>query len=247
MARGDVAVVAVQYGDVPSMLSVNKVPEAGELYAKVVSRLRQEIDSLDRDIRLLAYGESLGAITCQRGVLEASTSSDDLIVDGALWVGTPWGSQLFAELTEAGTPVFDHFDDVVARRSDGLPDPDVWLLNHDNDPVAHSDPSILWRMPDWLSTFERGRNMDPNQRWLPGVSFWQALVDTKNAATVIPGEFFSTGHDYRADLAEFIRAAYGFDDVSEAQMEAIEKRLRASEVARAGRIAEGKVPADSPA
>ena len=32
--------------------------------------------------------------------------------------------------------------------------------------------------------------MEPNQRWIPGVSFWQTLIDTKNAATVVPGEFF---------------------------------------------------------
>ena len=80
-------------------------------------------------------------------------------------------------------------------------------------------------------------------RWLPGISFWQLLIDTKNAATVIPGEFFSTGHDYRADLAEFVRAAYRFDDVSPAQMEAIEARLRRSEITRAERIAEGRIGA----
>lgn len=244
MARGDVAVIAVQYGEVPSMMSMGKVGEAADLYAMVVSRLREEIDDLDRPIRLLAYGESLGAITCQRGALQASPSSAELIVDGALWVGTPNGSQLFAELTGAGTPVFDHFDDVCSRRSAGLDDPNIWFLNHDNDPVTKSDPAILWRMPSWLSTAERGRNMETNQRWLPGVSFWQALIDTKNAATVIPGEFFSTGHDYRADLAEFIRAAYGFTDVSDEQMESIEARLRASEISRAERIAEGKVAVD---
>ena len=75
---------------------------------------------------------------------------------------------------------------------------------------------------------------------MPGVTFWQTLIDTKNAATVVPGEFKSTGHDYRADLAEFIRAAYGFDDVSGDQMERIEARLRNSEIVRADKISEGK-------
>jgi len=69
------------------------------------------------------------------------------------------------------------------------------------------------------------------------VTFWQTAIDTKNAATVIPGEFFATGHDYRADLAEFVRAAYGFDDVAPQQMERIEAQLRRSEMARADRIA----------
>ncbi len=241
MSRGDVATVAVQYGEVPSMLSITKVGEAARVYAKLLRRLRDEIDGTGREIRLAAYGESLGAITCQMGVLEASGSSDAPIVDLALWVGTPQGSKLFSDLTADGVPVFDHFDDLVERRSEGLDDPDVFFLNHDNDPVTKFNPKIAIEMPDWLVSPGEGRNMEPNQRWLPGVTFWQTLIDTKNAATVVPGEFKSTGHDYRADLAEFVRAAYGFDDISSDQMERIEARLRTSEVVRADRIAEGRV------
>lgn len=246
MALGDVATVAVQYGEVPSMLSITKVDDAARVYAKLLTRLRTEIDQLGRNIRLVAYGESLGAITSQRGVLEASPQWDGcdtgtLVVDGALWVGTPQGSRLFADLVECGVPVFDHFSGVHARRESGEPDPQVFLLNHDNDPVARFNPRMALEMPGWLATTERGRGMDPNQRWFPGVAFWQGLIDTKNAATVIPGEFFSTGHDYRADLAEFIRAAYRYDDVNDEQMASIEERLRASEIRRAERIAQGKV------
>jgi methylmalonyl-CoA mutase cobalamin-binding subunit len=73
------------------------------------------------------------------------------------------------------------------------------------------------------------------------VAFFQGLIDTKNAATVIPGEFFSTGHDYRADLASFVRAAFGFEAITPAQMDAIEERLRASELARSEGIALGKL------
>jgi uncharacterized membrane protein len=241
MARGDVATVAVQYGEVPSMLSITKVGEAARLYAKLVRRLREEVESVGRPIRIAAYGESLGSITCQIGVLQASEDRDGLIVDHALWVGTPQGSQLFAELTASGVPVFDQFLDVEAYLAAGNEPPRILLLNHDNDPVTKFTPTLAYRMPDWLKTTTRGRNMDPHQRWLPGIAFWQALIDTKNAATVVPGEFFSTGHDYRADLAEFIRLAYGFSDVSAEQMEAIEARLRRSEIARAERIAVGRV------
>lgn len=239
MARGDVATVAVQYGEVPSMLSINKVPDAARIYAKLVTRLREEIDRLDRDVRLVAYGESLGAITCQMGVLDASPDTGSLIVDRALWVGTPQGSELFQALVDSGTPVFDHPDDLAAWADDGRQIPDVVLLNHDNDPVTKFHPGVATEMPDWMATAQRGRNVEPNFRWLPGITFWQLLIDTKNAATVIPGEFFSTGHDYRADLATFVREAYGFSDISEAQMDAIEARLRESEVTRAERIAVG--------
>ena len=246
MSRGDVATVAVQYGEVPSMLSIMKVGDAARVYAKLLRRLREEIATTGKDVRIAAYGESLGAITCQMGVREASQGADESIIDLALWVGTPQGSKLFTELTESGVPVFDHFDDVRAHRASGHDDPDVFFLNHDNDPVTKFNPKIAVEMPDWLETPGEGRNTEPNQRWMPGVTFWQTLIDTKNAATVIPGEFKSTGHDYRADLAEFIRAAYGFDDVTDDQMEQIEARLRNSEIVRAERIAEGRVETQQP-
>jgi uncharacterized membrane protein len=241
MALGDVATVAVQYGEVPSMLSINKVGDAARVYAGLVTRLRAEVDALDRPIRIAAYGESLGAITCQMGVLEASVSSTDLIVDDALWVGTPQGSELFVALTSSGTPVFDHHNDVVSYLESGSDIPGVFFLNHDNDPVTKFTPQIAYEMPDWLKTASRGRGMDPHQRWLPGIAFWQGLIDTKNAATVVPGEFFSTGHDYRADLAECVRTAYGFSDTTDEQMVRIEARLRQSEITRADNISQGRV------
>ena len=241
MARGDVAIVAVQYGELPSIFSINKLSDAARVYQKLVARLRAEIDALDRDIRLDAYGESLGAISGQIGVARASEGRDGLIVDDALWLGTPMGSPLFAELTASGTPVFDHPDDYRSYLAAGNPVPDVFLVNHDNDPVTKFTPELAYRQPAWLATDVRGRGMEPAQRWLPGIAFWQGLIDTKNAATVIPGEFFSSGHDYRADLATFVQAAYGFTDVSDDQMGAIEARLRKSEVIRAKAIAEGTV------
>jgi len=100
---------------------------------------------------------------------------------------------------------------------------------------------MFYEMPDWLAVANRGRGMNPHQRWLPGIAFWQGLIDTKNAATVVPGEFNSTGHDYRADLASFIRIAYGFSDVTDDQMARIEQKLRESEVERAANIALGTV------
>lgn len=241
MALGDVATVAVQYGEVPSMLSINRVGDAARLYAALVTRLRAEVDALDRPIRIAAYGESLGAITCQMGVLEASGGTEDLIVDSALWVGTPQGSALLAALTNTGSPIFDHYNDVVALRDSGGELPEVFFLNHDNDPVTKFTPRLAYAMPEWLKTASRGRGMDPHQRWLPGIAFWQALIDTKNAATVVPGEFYSTGHDYRADLAEFLRIAYGFSNTTDEQMVRIEERLRQSEIARAENIGRGRV------
>ena len=241
MARGDVATVAIQYGSLPSMLSMNKVEVASDTYGALVARLRAEIDELDRDVSLYAYGESLGAQTSQNGI-ESIAEGAELPLDGALWVGTPHGTGLFSRMThQDGVPVFDRPAQLVEHIADGNPVPPATFLNHDNDPVAKFTPSMFYRMPDWLMTADRGRGMNPHQRWLPGIAFWQGLIDTKNAATVVPGEFKSTGHDYRADLAAFIRVACGFSDVTDDQMVSIEQKLRDSEIERATNIAEGKV------
>ena len=240
MSIGDVATIAIQYGGLPSMLSMHKVEEATALYAQLLTRLRDEIERLGRDIKLVAYGESLGALTSQDGVRLAS--DDGLIVDAALWVGTPLGSALFGELTGPdGIDVYDSFDDYLDSADPVGSGPRVTFVNHDNDPVTKFSPQDASRMPAWLEPVDRGRGTNPYQRWLPGIAFWQGLIDTKNAATVVPGDFYSTGHDYRADLAEFVRLAYGLSDVTDEQMERIEEHLRTSEVRRSEAISQGRV------
>ena len=239
MSRGDCATIAVQYGSLPSMLSLNKVEKASRIYAALLTRLRNELETRSSSAQLVAYGESLGALAGQAGV-ERASADDQLIVDRGLWVGTPKGSALFNRLTESGTPVFDSPAD-LAELVQVQDAPPYLFLNHDNDPVTKFDAADLYVMPSWLKDPDRGRGTNPSQRWIPGVAFFQGLIDTKNAATVIPGEFYSTGHDYRADLASFVQVAFGFDDVSTEQMERIEARLRTSEVARSEGIALGKL------
>ncbi|MCZ7532858.1 MAG: alpha/beta hydrolase [Acidimicrobiia bacterium] len=238
MSRGDCATVAVQYGSLPSMLSMNKIQKASRLYAMLLTRIRKSIAESGSSAELVAYGESLGALAGQAGV-EAASRGGALIVDRALWVGTPQGSPLFEKLTSAGAPVFDHPNDLASYLADRDAPPYVFL-NHHNDPVTKFAPADLYRIPDWLTVPDRGRGTNPNQRWVPGVTFFQGLIDTKNAATVIPGQFFSTGHDYRADLASFVAAAYGFS-VTDDQMARIEERLRESEIRRSDAIALGKI------
>jgi uncharacterized membrane protein len=241
MSGGDVATIAIQYGGLPSMLSMSRVAEATALYAQVLTQLRDEIDRLGRDIKLVAYGESLGALTSQDGVKLAS-GDDGLIVDAALWVGTPNGSALFEDLVHTGNvAVYDCFDAYLDTADPVGPGPRVTFVNHDNDPVTKFTPQDAYSMPPWLKPVDRGRGTNPYQRWLPGIAFWQGLIDTKNAATVVPGEFYSTGHDYRADLAEFVRLSYGLSEVTDEQMERIEERLRTSEIRRSEAIEQGRV------
>jgi hypothetical protein len=53
----------------------------------------------------------------------------------------------------------------------------------------------------------------------------------KNAANVIPGQFEAKGHDYRADLARFVREVYRLE-ATDPQLGAVERALRAAELER---------------
>jgi hypothetical protein len=53
----------------------------------------------------------------------------------------------------------------------------------------------------------------------------------KNAANVVPGQFEAKGHDYRADLARFLREVYALP-ATDTQLAAIEHALRAAELER---------------
>lgn len=250
MTRGDMAAVAVQYGKRPSMLSYDRVPAARRHYATLLEALRTELADRDPEDRprVVLYGESLGAHTGQDAFLHTGTKGPlELGVDRALWVGTPYFSEWKKEIFD------DERDDVdpavfaqVARIDElrGLPENArsklrFFFLNHYEDPVTRFGFDIAVQQPDWLGRPEtRPPNVSRVQRWSPGVTFWQTAIDTKNAARVIPGEFKALGHDYRADLAEFVRAAYGLEGVSVEQMGSIEARLRRSEIERAARIAQ---------
>jgi hypothetical protein len=53
---------------------------------------------------------------------------------------------------------------------------------------------------------------------------------------VVPGEFKSFGHDYRADTPDFVNAAYQLNAVTSKQMEAIHATLRQRELERGERL-----------
>jgi hypothetical protein len=61
----------------------------------------------------------------------------------------------------------------------------------------------------------------------------------KNSMHVVPGQFVADGHDYRADLAQFINEAYGLGATPE-QMQRVETALRGYERRFADYIARSK-------
>jgi uncharacterized membrane protein len=250
LARGDIASVAIQYGSLPSMLSTSKAPIAIEQHAALLRAVAGELatrEAANRP-RVVLYGESLGAQTSQGAFVGRGTRGlEELGVDRALWVGTPhassWRREVFADGADVDREQFGCFssiDDYAALPAGERGQLRYFFLDHHEDPVTLFSPEIAYRRPRWLGPPEsRPPNVSRTQRWVPLVTFWQTAIDTKNAATVVPGEFKAFGHDYRADLAAFVRVAYGLDRVTAEQMRRIEARLRASEIERAARIADG--------
>ncbi len=253
LSRGDIASVAIQYGSLPSMLSTSKLPLAIEQHAALLQAINSSLSRRDPSDRpqIVLYGESLGAQASQGAFAEGGTAIlDELGVNRALWAGTPYATQWHREILEGGPGIdpsiiaqfasIDEYNDVPdATRSEIR----YFFLDHHEDPVTRFGFDLAYRRPMWLGPADRRPpHISSAQQWVPAVTFWQSAIDTKNAATVIPGEFKAYGHDYRADLAQFVSIAYGLTDVTDAQMASIEARLRHSEVERAAKIADGKEP-----
>ena len=106
------------------------------------------------------------------------------------------------------------------------------MITHANDAVGHFGLDLLVRAPDWLGPAAgRAATVPGAEQWRSPTTFVQTLVDMKNAANVIPGQFEAKGHDYRADLARFIREVYALP-ATDTQLAAVEAALRSAELER---------------
>ena len=112
------------------------------------------------------------------------------------------------------------------------------LLSHDNDGVTKFGADLIASKPQW---FEDGhcsmeevpgaspRGVPAGMRWRPLTTFTQLLVDMKNAQ--IPGAYRAWAHDYRPDLARFIREIFDLPCTDE-QLARIEQALADRETVR---------------
>jgi uncharacterized membrane protein len=248
--RGDIATVTIQYGRYPSFLSLQKVRQGRRQFRGLVWGVHQRLRAMPEDQRptILVFGESLGAWSSSDVVMkEGIEGFDRYSIDRALWFGMPhlakWsaaGLDRPGSMTPPGTVgVFDRWEELEELTPEQRDALRVVQLSHDNDPITHVDPSILYRAPDWLGE-PRGRGVPDGQRWYPVVTFLQTMIDAANAMRNTPGQFRSTGHDYRADTARFVAEGYRLP-YTEEQMAAVEVELRRLETERAARI---KPPAD---
>jgi uncharacterized membrane protein len=243
MTRGDLASVAMQYSLRPSPLSLDRVAEGRRHYRMLIDALHNTLAQRppDKRPRLVLFGESLGAWTSQDAFAHRGTQGLlDAGVERAIWIGTPHMSKWKAEVLGGPRPDVDR--SLVGRFNDfgqlEALDPQARrrlryvMITHANDAVGHFGLDLLVRAPDWLGpAATRAATVPGAQQWRSPTTFVQTLVDMKNAANVVPGQFEAKGHDYRADLARFVREVYGLP-ASDDQLAAVERALRAAELER---------------
>ena len=70
-------------------------------------------------------------------------------------------------------------------------------LQHASDPVVWWSPRLIVRRPDWLEE-PPGRDVPPQMRWYPLVTFWQVSADMASSDRVPVGH----GHNYGALVAD---------------------------------------------
>jgi uncharacterized membrane protein len=254
--RGDVATCAIQYGRFPSFLCTQKVPAARAQFRALLWGVKERLAAVpaDRRPRVLVFGESLGAwassdVTMRNGI----AGLDEYGVDRALWFGLPglaaWSKTGMKEgrspLVPAGTVGhFDHYEQFAALSEPQRDRLRVVVVDHDDDPIALLSPRLAYARPGWLGS-ERGRGVPESMGWRPVITFVNLTVDAMNAVHRVPGQFKSFGHDYRADTARFVHAAFGLPAVTAEQMQAVERVLRELELDRAQRISSAKRAAGS--
>jgi uncharacterized membrane protein len=248
LALGDVATVTLQYSRRPSPLSLGMIRTARAqnrlLWLRTLQRIHERSGPRPR---VAVFGESLGAHTSQDVFLHWGTLGLDAMgIDRALWIGTPYGSKWMHQVTEgdrldvdpqAVAVVNDHAQLQAVTAQRGCP-PRFVLLSHDNDGVTRFGTDLLWRPPDWLGPSRprpepvdggSPRGVPPEMRWRPLTTFFQSLVDMKNAQ--VAGSYRAFQHDYRADLPRFLSDVYGLP-VTPEQLRRVEETLEVRETVR---------------
>lgn len=233
MTRGDMASITLQYSKRPSPLSLGKIGDAKEqnrlLWLRILERVR--LMPPERRPRVVLFGESLGAHTSQSAFVGWGTLGPEALgIDRALWIGTPAGSAWRKEIVGPDRPDVDRsivaivndYEQFRALGDEARKRIRYVMLSHDNDGVTKFGPDLLTKRPWWLGPDRpraqevpgrSPRGIPASMRWRPVTTFFQSLVDMKNAQ--IPGAYRAWAHDYRPDLPEFVRDVFGLDCTDE--------------------------------
>lgn len=251
--RGDVATCAIQYGAFPSFLAVQNVALGRSQFRILLLGVRERLRGMPAEHRprVLVFGESMGAWTSSDVIMHQGISGfEHYGIDRALWVGMPWLAKWSrsgmirgsSSLVPPGTVgVFDRIAQLQALPEERRDRLRAVILSHDNDPIAVLGPDLLVQRPRWLQQDQRGRGVPAGMRWTPVVTFLQTTVDALNSMVQVPGKFTSYGHDYRADMARFVHAAFRLPEVTPTQVTAVEGTLVRLDLQRAKRLATGSL------
>jgi uncharacterized membrane protein len=225
LTAGDCATVAVPYAAVPSAVAFPRRRRAAVSYAAYARAIATRAREQGHEIRLCAFGESLGSIVALDAFgPDVVSELQALGFAGGLYVGVPIFSEADRALRPAhpGTRLARGLQYATGRDQALDSAPGHLNLTHPTDPVGIADPSVIVRHPvDYW-----GR---PTGLFVPLVSFLIELADVKNAMNLRPGEFTpSPGHDYRYDTAAAVARAY---DLPFDQEEVVEHALRERELA----------------
>ncbi len=246
LTGGDSAGVAIQYERLPSILALQRVSDGGRHHRLLLEAIATELESLapHRRPRLLVYGESLGAWAGQNAFLHRGVEAlDELGVDRALWVGTPYYSGWWRQTLGDRTATTDGAVVAVGGPADlAALDPEVRsrlrvvLLANPDDPIPKLGAHLLVQRPRWLGD-DRHPSLPAEQTFLPMLTGVQTVVDAVNATNPTPGVFRATGHDYRATLPRVVQLAYGLDDPGPEVWDRLHTHLETAEAQRAARFA----------
>lgn len=235
---GDVATVSVQYSYVASWIALLTDPEYGTETARAVFSAVYDhwrrLPVADRPA-LYLNGLSLGALN--------SDLSHDLYqvvgdpFNGALWVGPPFSSPTWLEVTRnrnpgspAWLPNYRDGSAVWFMNQTGLTSDVVvpWggfrilYLQHASDAVVFFDPRATWRRPPWMSP-SRGPDVSQDFQWLPVVTVLQLAVDIMTAGKP------PLGYGHRYDFPSYVRAWAALLDLPDWPEERIEALIAARE------------------
>jgi uncharacterized membrane protein len=252
LTLGDCAAVAVQYGRLPSILTLQRVTRGGAVQRALLEAIASVLAERpsDQRPRVVVYGESLGAWAGQDTFLHQGIAGlDELGVDRALWAGTPyysgWRKEVLVdrsvEVPDGSVMEIDRPDPLLALEADERAKLRAVVLGHGNDPVRYICLGMFVRRPAWLSG-TRPWGVPPTMGWLPGITGIQVIVDALNAMRPVPGVFRATGHEYTADLPDVTVAAYALDAPEPGVWASLIEHLKAVDADRASHSRLARTP-----
>jgi uncharacterized membrane protein len=212
MYRGDTAAVALQYGHLPSWVTMFGNQERAQRGARALfDAVHRRLAEQPPDARptLLVYGESLGSF----GSESLFAGLDDIRAgtDGVLWVGPTRGNRLWRRFTDerdAGSPIWQPVHDggrgvrfgrdaaSLLEPGGDWPFPRVAYLQHATDPITWHNPRVLLDRPAWLDP-PRGPDISDALPYIPLLTGWQLTIDMALAETAPLGH----GHLYGPEQA----------------------------------------------